>query len=208
MKHNSPVLTAFNPYTKDPFIRFFAAPADATTPAARSEPSDDGQADGGNGSQPTPPTPGQSNEKGDKANDEDEALGEGGKKALQSEREARKQLEREIAELRSKNKEFEDASKSAEEKQAERLAELEKSSTTNALRVMQYEVAAEKGLPLSAATRLTGDTKEALEADADELQKLIGASAPAPPKPDPSQGHGSTKAKPKTLGDAVHQHYS
>lgn len=200
MKH-SRVLTAFNPYTTDPFIRFFTAPADAQTPG--SEPGDQGKSNEGQ----DPATPaGQADAQG--TSDTDEELGEGGKKALQSEREARKQLEREISELRSKNKEFEDASKTAEEKQAERLQELEKSSTTNALRVMQYEVAAAKGLPLSAATRLSGDSQEALEADADELMKLLGPSTPAPPKPDPSQGNGSDKPKPKNLADAVNLHYS
>ena len=169
MKH-SRVLTAYNPYTTDPFIRFFAAPADAETPG--SDPGDQGQNDD---SKEQTPAAGQS---APKVPADDEELGEGGKKALQSEREARKQLEREIADLRSKNKEYEDATKSAEEKQAERLAELEDSSTKNALRVMQYEVAAAKGLPLSAATRLTGDTQEALEADADELMKLLAPSAP------------------------------
>lgn len=199
MKH-SRVLTAYNPYTTDPFIRFFAAPADAETPG--SDPGDQGQNDD---SKEQTPAAGQS---APKVPAEDEELGEGGKKALQSEREARKQLEREIADLRSKNKEYEDATKSAEEKQAERLAELEDSSTKNALRVMQYEVAAAKGLPLSAATRLTGDTQEALEADADELMKLLAPSAPATPKPDPSQGAGSSKPKPKNLADAVNLHYS
>lgn len=199
MKH-SRVLTAYNPYTTDPFIRFFAAPADAETPGSDS--GDQGQNDDRAGKAPA------AGQSAPKETAEDEELGEGGKKALQSEREARKQLERELADLRSKNKEYEDASKSAEEKQAERLAELEESSTKNALRVMQYEVAAAKGLPLSAATRLTGDTQEALEADADELMKLLAPSAPATPKPDPSQGSGSTKPKPKNLADAVNLHYS
>lgn len=199
MKH-SRVLTAYNPYITDPFIRFFAAPADAETPG--SDPGDQGQNDD---PKEQAPAAGQS---APKETAEDEELGEGGKKALQSEREARKQLERELADLRSKNKEYEDATKSAEEKQAERLAELEESSTKNAVRVMQYEVAAAKGLPLSAATRLTGDTQEALEADADELMKLLAPSAPATPKPDPSQGSGSTKPKPKNLADAVNLHYS
>lgn len=200
MKH-SRVLTAFNPYHRDPFIRFFAAPADAETPG--SDPGDQGQ---GDDSEDKTPAGGQS---APKDSSDDEELGEGGKKALQSEREARKQLEREIADLRSKNKEYEDATKSAEEKQAERLAELEESSTKSALRVMQYEVAAAKGLPLSAAARLTGDSQEALEADADELLRLLGSNTPpAPPKPDPSQGNGSDKPKPKNLNDAVRLHYS
>lgn len=200
MKH-SRVLTAFNPYTIDPFIRFFSAPADAETPG--SDPGDQGKDDA-----PKDPASGAGDSGQQDDPKDDEELGEGGKKALQSERDARKQLEREIADLRSKNKEYEDATKSAEEKQAERLAELEESSTKNALRVLQYEVAAAKGLPLSAATRLTGASKEALEKDAEELKKLLGPSTPAPPKPDPSQGNGSDKTKPKNLADAVTQHYS
>lgn len=200
MKH-SRVLTAFNPYTTDPFIRFFSAPADTETAGSDSgdQGKDDDSKDSAHGA-------GDSEQQDDQKDDEE--LGEGGKKALQSERDARKQLEREIADLRSKNKEYEDATNSAEEKQAERLAELEESSTKNALRILQYEVAADKGLPLSAATRLTGDSKEALEKDADELKKLLGTSTSERPKPDLSQGNGSDKTKPKNLADAVTQHYS
>lgn len=59
-------------------------------------------------------------------------------------------------------------------------------------KLMRYEVAADKGLPLSSAKRLHGDTREEMEADADELKKLLGDSTDGKgkrgPNPDPSQG--------------------
>jgi len=41
-------------------------------------------------------------------------------------------------------------------------------------KVARYEVAAATGLPLNLAERLQGDTREALEKDADELKKQFG----------------------------------
>lgn len=67
-------------------------------------------------------------------------------------------------------------------------------------------MAAERGLDLKLAGRLSGSTKEELEADADALKALIGTK-PNDPKPDPSAGH-SGDPKPKTLAEAISQHYT
>jgi len=48
-------------------------------------------------------------------------------------------------------------------------------------RALRYEVAAAKGLDLALAARLTGSTKEELEADADTLMALIPKAPEAPP---------------------------
>lgn len=117
-----------------------------------------------------------------------EALGENGKKALTAERKARTAAEQKARELEDRIREFEDAQKSEDQKRSERLAESEKHAATNALKALRYEVAAERGLPLTAAGRLQGETKEELAADADELIALLGEQKNSTPRPDPSQG--------------------
>lgn len=154
---------------------------------------------------PTPPaTPSAASESkaGDRPAD-DEKLGEAGLKALQRERDARAAAEKALAELRQ---EIEDSKKSAEQKAAEALENAKKAAAEAAARALRYEVAAEKGLPLALAARLTGATKEELAADADALRALIPATPPAP-KPDPSAG-ASGDPKPKNLNEAIASHYS
>lgn len=154
-----------------------------------------------------PEAAGQPNEAetpGDHATDA-EKLGEGGKKAIQAEREARKQAEKALADLQ---KQIADANKTAEEKAAEALTEAQRAAAENAAKALRYEVAAAKGLDLKLASRLTGATKEDLEADAENLKALLAASAiPPGPRPDPSQGHGSDP-KPTTLTQAINAHYA
>lgn len=138
----------------------------------------------------------------------DEPLGEGGIKALHAERESRAAAERQVAELAARVKEFEDANKTAEEKAAEQLATLQRTSAENAAKALRYEAAAKAGIPLSAAGRLQGTTLDELVADAESLKQLIGsaqAESKTPP-PDPSQGKSGT-AKPANLSEAVNAHY-
>jgi ElaB/YqjD/DUF883 family membrane-anchored ribosome-binding protein len=109
----------------------------------------------------------------------DEPLGDGGKKALDAEREARRQADKALADLR---KEIEDSKKTAEQKASDALNAAQRTADENAARALRYEVAAAKGLDLSLAARLSGTTKEELEADADSLMALI-PKAPTPPAP-------------------------
>lgn len=110
-------------------------------------------------------------------------LGEAGKKALQAERDARKKAEDDFKALQQQ---IADSQKTAEQKAAEALAAAQASANDAAAKALRYEVAAEKGLDLALAARLTGSTKEELEADADALMALIPkapeqAADPAPP---------------------------
>ena len=117
---------------------------------------------------------------------ETQELGDGGKKALQAEREARKTAERTAAEYAAKLKEIEDASlselertkKMAEESAAE-LARLRSENVRN-------KVAIDKGVPADLIEFLTGDTEGDIAAKADLLMARL--NAPGTPKPDPSQG--------------------
>lgn len=79
--------------------------------------------------------------------------------------------------------------KSEAEKASERITAAETRATSAERRADRLEVALDKGLTPSQAKRLVGETREELEADADQLLKDLGDSAkPRSPKPDPNQG--------------------
>jgi hypothetical protein len=83
----------------------------------------------------------------------DDQLGAGGKKALDSERKARREAERQAREYQ------------------EKVEALERDKLIG-------EVATEKKLTPAQATRLQGSTKEELEQDADDLLEAFGGSKP------------------------------
>lgn len=141
----------------------------------------------------------QDTQEGATPNDVAEGLGEGGKKALSAEREARKAAEKTAAELKAKLDEIEQANLSDLEKaqQAataaqERLAEIES-------KALRQKVAIEKGVPAKWVDRLRGSTEEELAADADLILADIQQS-PTTPKPDLSQGSQGTP-QPATTAD-------
>ena len=72
-------------------------------------------------------------------------------------------------------------------------------AATATLTALKYEVAADKGFDLKLAVRLNGTTKAELEADADNLKPLLGAT-PGTPKPDQSQGKGAGGGKAAGVG--------
>lgn len=86
-------------------------------------------------------------------------------------------------ELRGQVAQFEDAAKTDQEREAERLAELEKSSTAAAAENARLRVAMDKGLSVAQAKRLVGDDEEALSADADKLLEEFGSPSEPPRRP-------------------------
>lgn len=120
-----------------------------------------------------------------------------------------RQLRREAAGLRKSLGEVEerlqareDADKTDQEKLAERAEAAEARAKEAELRLMRFEVAAERGLDPAAVQFLTGSTKEELELRAEELAKLLqdkgkptaggfdgGARKPAPEKGTPEEEH-------------------
>jgi len=138
---------------------------------------------------------------------EADQLGDAGKKALATEREARKAAEKELAKYRKAEQDRADADKT----EAEKRAAAEQRAVDAELRATRLEVAHEKGLTPAQAKRLVGTTKEELAADADEILRDFptAPAKPAVPKPDPSQGaRGESKTRPTSLGAAVAQHYT
>ena len=107
-----------------------------------------------------------------------------------------------------KLREFEDAQKTAEQKQAEeleslraKLAEVEKANTEKDRAILVERVAASKGVP---ARYLHGDSEDDLNASADQFledaKTLAGANKPSGIVP--SSGTGDPKAPLSTVADA------
>jgi hypothetical protein len=119
-----------------------------------------------------------------------DSLGDSGKKALDEERKARRDAEKVVADLQAKLKEIGDRDKSETEKLADRVAAAEKRADEAEVRVLRAEVALDKGLDPTLIKRLTGTTREELEADAEELKLYQKVTEGTPPeggaKPNPA----------------------
>ncbi len=128
--------------------------------------------------------------------------------AIKREQEKRRKMAAERDEALAKVKEYEDAQKSEAEKREEALAESQKElealrNQNRQLEVRQLRatVAAEKNLPPKLADRLTGETVEEIEADADSLLEDLGPlSGETPP---PGDGGARTPVPPKDLDDQI-----
>ncbi len=125
-----------------------------------------------------------------------EQLGEGGLKALQAEREARKALEKQMAALAPLQKIAEalgqgdpEKGKSEIEQLTERLSQHEKTLAEERQARWRAEVAHAHGFTAEQAAELRGETREELTAHAQRLQSLFPQART--PKPDPRQGGSS-----------------
>lgn len=171
--------------------------ADGEQPEASAEPAD------------------KADEPADKA---DEPLGEKGLKALQAEREARKQLEAEIAKLKGSTGVLDDLRKALTPQGAEpdpqadlaaQVAEMRKqldaAAAKEAHSKLAVEVATAAGVANASDVALIAaqTDKGAMEALA---LRLKGATPAGIPKADPSAGK-SGDPKPSSLADAISQHY-
>lgn len=141
-------------------------------------------------------------------NNDDGELGDKGKAALERERAARREAERRAKDgdaAVARLKEIEDAQKSEQEKLTERAEKAEREAAEAKVSLLRRDVAADKQLPLAMADRLRGTTREELEADADELLKMLPAAGSEPkPKgaPQPPAGdNGPQRAK--SLAEAI-----
>lgn len=110
-------------------------------------------------------------------------LGEGGKKALDTERTARKALEKELAAEKARVKEFEDRDKTTEQKQAEETARLraEVESLTRAKTLA--EVGGAAGIPTALLAGPASGSAEDVQAYADALSEWRGKQDAAPAAP-------------------------
>lgn len=89
-----------------------------------------------------------------------------------------KKLRQEAAGYRTQLKEYQDREKTDTQKATERAEAAEKALAEREAKLLRFEVAAAKGLDPDWAPRLSGSTKEELEADADKLLKKVGPDRP------------------------------
>lgn len=105
-------------------------------------------------------------------------LGEGGVKALNAEREARKAAEKAANELAAKVKEFEDRDKSETEKLQAQLSELAERATKAERESARLAVIAKHQIPADYHDLIRGDSDGELEATASKVAALLVAPAP------------------------------
>lgn len=122
----------------------------------------------------------------------DTSLGDGGREALDRERNARRDADRQLADARRRLAELEDAGKSETERtqarlqraqleleqRERRIQELEAQAHERELVELRREVATEMGLPASLATRVQGDDLRAMRLDAKKLAEELNAGRP------------------------------
>lgn len=129
---------------------------------------------------------------------DDKPLGPAGERALATEREARKALEKQLAEL-APLKDIAAALAGGQQKPGgpsevellqQRFAELEKSAADERAARWRIEVAQAKSLTAEQAAWLQGGTQQELLASADRLLAAFptAPAGPRTPAPDPSQG--------------------
>lgn len=153
---------------------------------------------------------GNQNPAGGKPKDNDEALGEGGLKALQAERAANKASQQQIKDLQDKLDAIEAEKLSKEEaaiKRAEK-AEKERDELRQAQETAKLKDEVAKAHSDDDVTipvhLLTGTTKEELDASATALKEFLGAATgPRRPAPDRTQGQNTDNVQTDDDADAL-----
>jgi len=115
----------------------------------------------------------------------DGSLGDAGREALDRERTARREADRQLAAARQRVAELEDRDKSESERTRadlerarERITELEAQESARELLELKREVAAELELPPTLAPRLEGTDRRSLKADGQKLADELKAGVP------------------------------
>ena len=129
--------------------------------------------------------------------DSAQQLGDAGKKALASERKARRDAEKALADAQAKVKEFEQAQMSEQERLTAQLKEAQDAAAKATAEALRLRVAAEVGLDPELHEFLDGITDEAqMRARAQKLAAKAGASAP---KKTPDFGGGKRGEDPTSV---------
>lgn len=119
-------------------------------------------------------------------------LGEGGIKALQNERDARKAAEKAYTDAKAaweaEKTTLSQQLASVTDQSTKALAEAQTRAADAEAKVLRLEVAGAKGIPSELAARLIGTTREELESDAEKLKTHV--KSPFTPPYDPSRGQG------------------
>lgn len=147
------------------------------------------------------------------ATEQQELLGDAGKKALQAERDARaqaekraKDLEQQLATVQSAFETEKSTLQASIDDLTGQVSSASTEATTAQAQALKLRVALRKGLSEKFADRLQGDDEASLEADADEFAQLTVGQGKTTPKPDLSQGAkggGGETSTAQQFADAV-----
>ena len=122
--------------------------------------------------------------------------------AIEAERNKRRKVQQQRDEAYARIQEFEDAQKSEDEKRQEALDAAQARVKELEHKELQREVAIAQGIPLNAAHRLVGNSREELEADAEQFKSQVSAPAETPP---PGDGGARTPVQPKDLQEQIRE---
>lgn len=144
------------------------------------------------GSEPTPPAPPSVDPppatEPPKPPATGEPLGEPGKAALDAERKARKDAEKNVKDLEARLKAIEDKDMSELEKATARVVELEQNYTTERATRLRLEIASEFEIGKDDLVLLTATDEDGLRVQAERVKARTDAAAGRPPAPLPGQG--------------------
>lgn len=149
-----------------------ATEADGTTQAAQAP----------DQTAPVPERQPDSSGRSSKPSSDEDQLGESGKRALVSERQARRDAERQLGELQARLQEFEDRDKTELQKAIERAEAAEKGASGMRSANARLMAAATHNIPPDLIDFLGSGTDEEINARAEALaERLKAATPPAPP---------------------------
>lgn len=180
------------------FLMCFAAPADETPPAG-----------GGSSQEGDQGTPGKNDPPEEPSDADDENLGDAGKKALQAEREARKQADKRVAELENQLAQAGSANETALQEALDAAKQAQDDLAASQLAASRYKVAGRFGISTEVAEGedksqaemlLTGATEEEMISQAEIIQSFRQA-AQDDALVDPTQGGGSGGGRPAVEHD-------
>lgn len=154
-----------------------ATEADDTTPVEQppDEAVQNDQQDAGKDKQPA---------KGKPGSDEDK-LGDSGKRALQEERKARREAERNLTALKERLEVFEDRDKTELQKAIERAEAAEKGASSMRVANTRLMAAATHNIPANLIALLGDGTDEEIDAKAAALAEALASAAPPPVPAEP-----------------------
>lgn len=133
-----------------------------------------------------------------------EPLGDGGKAALEAERKARREADKQLKALQARIQEFEDRDKSEAERLLARAEKAEKDAANLAAAIAKRDIAAKFGITDAddISLFLTGTDEETLTKQA---ERLAARSTQAPPPAAPSAAGQGNVGKPIGAGDLDQQ---
>lgn len=135
---------------------------------------------------------------------DEQGLGDAGKKALNAERDARKSAEARVKDLEQQLADAVASSDTSKADAAKALADAQAEVERLNQQVQRLEVIREKGLSDALGAFIQGGTREELEASADQLLAALPTpKEPEPPRPSPYVGGGDMPLNGDDLADAL-----